>query len=397
MVRWLCWLAVAVMFVWPVRLQAEVIHLKNGDKMVGKVVRRDEQILVVEIGGVTLSIPVSQVLKVEGEKKEPTPTPVPAVPSSLQTPSTIHQFLETPSVSSQAASAEVTAASFPELPPLPVVLPPGRTFRVTGSAVRFRDGPGLDYDPIDTLIRGTLLMEVEEIEAWKHARTFDGLEGWMHKRYLEPLANIPVVVSADRLNLRDGPGQAYRVIQRLRRGDVLILLNEQGTWWRVQSPNLKVGWCSGEYLLKVESLDIIRPRLAEAEMDAVKVSRGVSPSGAGETLKLSTANNDFVLRGLTKIIALHREEEMLSRDGPLWSGRDLLKTETLADQNSLARAGFDRSIVRKYKGAHLLLVRGRREGGAWTYTLEGPASESIDYAMVVQQGESRGAVVRPSP
>jgi SH3-like domain-containing protein len=390
-------LVVVIVFVWPVRLEAEVIHLKNGDKVVGKVVKRDERILVVDVGGVTLNISLAEVLEVEGEKKEPAPTPTPVAPSLFQPPSMIDEPSETLRVAPPAVSGQVSAASFPELPLLPVVLPPGRTYRVTGSAVRFRDGPGLDYEVVDTLIRGTLLTSVEEVNNWTHARTFDGLEGWMDKKYLEPMANVPVVAVADRVNLRDGPGQAYRSVQRLRRGDVLILLDEQGTWWRVQSLNLKVGWCNSEYLLKVASLDVIRPRLVEADVDTVKISYSASSAGAAKTVKLTTINNDFVVRGLTNVLALHREEATLVRDGAVWSGPDLLKTDVLTDQAALARAGFDKSLVRKYKGANLLLIRGRKEAGAWTYTFQGPPTESIDYALVIQQGKNRGAVVRARP
>ncbi|MFH1739728.1 MAG: SH3 domain-containing protein, partial [bacterium] len=322
MIRWICWLAAAVVVVWPVRLQAEVIHLKSGDKVAGEIVKRDEQSLVVKVGGIELTIPLSEVSEVVGEQPKPTPTPIsiPVLSDPFQRPGDLQETIDLPSFPLPEASGQISAASFPELPLLPVVLPSGRTYRVKGSAVRFRDGPGLDYEVVDTLIRGTLLMAVQEVSDWVRAWTLDGLEGWMNKDYLEPLANIPVVVTVDRLNLRDGPGSAYRTIQRLRRGDVLILLNEQGDWWRVQSPTEKVGWCSGEYLVKVESLEIVRPRLAETHTASVRMDRSALPTGPGERLTLSTTDTDFVVRGLTKVIAFHRESNTLSKEAEGWTG-----------------------------------------------------------------------------
>ncbi|MFH1739333.1 MAG: hypothetical protein ABIH23_10035, partial [bacterium] len=65
----------------------------------------------------------------------------------------------------------------------------------------------------------------------------------------------------------------------------------------------------------------------------------------------------------------------------------------LPDQTALARVGFDKDIVAKYKGAYLFLVRGRPAGDTWTYTFESPAGQSIDFALVIQNGERRGGVV----
>ncbi len=401
MIRWCCSLILLSFLLFPGATPAEVIHLKSGDRIAADIVERTDEVLVVDIAGVTLKIPLDQIAEIEGEKEEPTPTPTPipsqgfsVEPQPEGDASAIMPSFE-PDFETAASDAEVDSATFPELPMLPVVLPPGRTFRVTGSAVRFRDGPGLDYEVLDALIRGTLLVRIDEVDRWAHARTFDGLEGWIHTKYLEPLDNIPVVVTVDRLNLRDGPRTDHRSIQRLRRGDVLILLNEQGEWWRVQSSRMKVGWCSAEYLVKVDSLDIVRPSLVPGGSGEVQISRAAADFGPGTEVTLSTIEDRFVVRGLTKVVAFHRDRRFLGDQDAPWAGRDLLRTEMVPDKAAMLRAGFDRSIAQKYEGATLLLVRGRKSGQTWSYTFEGPGDSAFDYALVVQEGPERGLVVQP--
>ncbi len=400
MIRRFCFVAVTFLLGWSVTIHAEIIHLKSGDKIAGDIVDRTDEVVVVDISGVTLKIPLEQIAEIEGEKKEPTPTPTPVPTLREFTQQVPEQDTATmpafePDFETAASDAEVDAATFPELPMLPIVLPPGRTYRVSGSAVRFRDGPSLDYDVLDALIRGTLLVKLEEVDDWAHAKTFDGLEGWMHTKYLDPLDNIPVVVKVDRLNLRDGPSTQHRSIQRLRRGDVLILLNEQGEWWRVQSSRMRVGWCSAEHLAKVESLEVIRPPLVPGGPADIQISISPSSLGGGDQVVISTIEERFIVRGLTNVVAFHKDPRFRDEESSPWAGRDLLRTEVLPDKAALLRTGFDRSLVNAYQGASLLLLRGRKSGNTWTYTFEGPPAGTVDYALIVQEGPERGMVVQP--
>ncbi len=398
MIRWICRLSMAIVIFGSQGVWSEVIHLKDGDRISGSIVKQNDREIVINVGGVEVTIPVSQVAEITGLQPTPTPTPAvsPSLPPFFQSTIDFESPLDAPSLPLPAVVGDVTSATVEDLPILPVVLPSGKTYQIKGSAVRFRDGPGLDYDVVDSLIRGTLLTSIETVADWVHARTIDGLEGWLHTDYLEPMANIPVIVRVDRLNLRDGPGTAYRTVQRLRQGDILMLLDEQGDWWRVQSSNARVGWCSKEHLTKVDSLETICPPLVEKPAGAVSLSRAALPMGTAQRLTLSTADERFVVRGLTKVIAFHRDASTLLNTD-LWSGSDLLRMEILPDQESMARSGFDPALVARYKGAHLFLVRGRKDGNTWNYSLDGPSSETIDYALVIQNGPERGGVVFATP
>lgn len=49
-----------------------------------------------------------------------------------------------------------------------------------------------------------------------------------------------VMVTGSVVNLRQGPGTGYMVVDRVQRGDTLIVLGEFGEWYRVHFPERSV-------------------------------------------------------------------------------------------------------------------------------------------------------------
>lgn len=53
-------------------------------------------------------------------------------------------------------------------------------------SVNFREGPGTSYDSIKVLMENTIVYFIEKNEdgKWFHVKTEDGLEGWVHNKYV---------------------------------------------------------------------------------------------------------------------------------------------------------------------------------------------------------------------
>ncbi|MGD8430362.1 MAG: TIGR04211 family SH3 domain-containing protein [Ectothiorhodospiraceae bacterium] len=51
------------------------------------------------------------------------------------------------------------------------------------------------------------------------------------------------------INLRTGPGNEYRILERLRTGAAVELLEESGDWARVRTADEQVGWVPTQYLI----------------------------------------------------------------------------------------------------------------------------------------------------
>lgn len=59
-------------------------------------------------------------------------------------------------------------------------------------------------------------------------------------------------VNATSLNIRSGPGTNYKKIGNLKRGYVIDTIDKCGIWYKVKYKN-SYGWCSGDFLLQVNS------------------------------------------------------------------------------------------------------------------------------------------------
>jgi uncharacterized protein YraI len=57
-------------------------------------------------------------------------------------------------------------------------------------------------------------------------------------------------VASPRANVRSGPGMQYRVIERLKRGESLDILEKKGGWVRIRLKGGKKGWIHGKLVSK---------------------------------------------------------------------------------------------------------------------------------------------------
>ncbi len=216
---------------------ADVVTLQNGKRIEGKILERNSERLLVEVEGLSVTIFLKDVADIsEGEAlTEPgdTDAVVPALSEPVQ--ETGVDTAEQPT-----ASAGNLKHNLPFLPMLPVVLPPGRSYEVSGSTLRLRRGPGTDYEVVENLRHGSLVSEIEKSSGWLHVRVPSGAVGWVAADYVKLLNNTPVLVNANRLNLREEPGRVYRSLARLRKGEVGLLLADNSAWSRVQPPSSAV-------------------------------------------------------------------------------------------------------------------------------------------------------------
>ena len=90
-----------------------------------------------------------------------------------------------PPTPAPAAGNETRTATAPRLP-LRVAAGEPRRFR-TVQYVNFRQGPGNDYPRIGSLDGGTEVNVVSESQGWLQIRLRSGKEGFVYRRFLEPV------------------------------------------------------------------------------------------------------------------------------------------------------------------------------------------------------------------
>ena len=119
--------------------------------------------------------------------------------------------------------------------------------RVTAnSGLNVRKGAGDGYPVIDTLPKGTPLKILGSSGKWYKISTFDGLTGWVFKKYTAAGAYATVTAKSG-LNVRKGPGTKYAKLNTLPKGTLVSIDSVKGNWAHITSPKPK-GYMSLNYL-----------------------------------------------------------------------------------------------------------------------------------------------------
>lgn len=364
----------------PLCGHGDAVTLHDGKQITGKVIERNDEKIVIEVEGFPVPIPLRDVLRVALDE-----------PSLADSPENVTTGELDHLLDVQTEAIPLTS-ELPFLPLLPVVIPPGRVFQVESVGLRIRRGPGQAYDAIDNLERGTMLEEIETDSGWLHGRLMDGTEGWVSLDHVEALAEVPVMVTADRLNMREGPGRYYKAVGRLYKGQLgkrFKQMEEDGGWSQIRMGRNRLGWVSTKYLIEVGNIEPLLPPLTLRTGDADSY---VKCKKIGETLEFEVSADDLLQAGIAKIVALVRDKTLPVEPETAWRGEDILSVETLDSAKQLEAAGFSRDVIGTALGAVILRVKGYREVPIWRYTLTGP-TRGVAYAFVTQTGPERGKVV----
>ena len=103
---------------------------------------------------------------------------------------------------------------------------------VNASALNFREGPSTSYKVIDTLKRGNIVQILEQGESWYKVK-YGGRTGYMYAKYLRVSSAEYGKVTAGILNVRKGPSTSYAVLGKLSRGDTVMITGKSGNWYKI--------------------------------------------------------------------------------------------------------------------------------------------------------------------
>jgi N-acetylmuramoyl-L-alanine amidase len=123
---------------------------------------------------------------------------------------------------------------------------------VKGSIVNIREGPGLTYAVTTQVKAGQALTVLEEKNNWFKVCVHKGLEGWINGDYVGEILK-KVTVTGSTVNLRQGPSTGYKQIGQVQSGQVLSVLAEKNSWYKVQISGLDEAWISGDYVAELKA------------------------------------------------------------------------------------------------------------------------------------------------
>lgn len=130
------------------------------------------------------------------------------------------------------------AGSFPVLPHIDVYV------CVIANTLNIRKGPDINSSKVTDrppAAFGAILRVYGETNGW--LKISESKEHWVSKTYTREVKRA--TVSADALNVRNGPATTFSKIGSLMKGEEIFIVNEEGNWCKI---SMDEKWVSKDYL-----------------------------------------------------------------------------------------------------------------------------------------------------
>ena len=152
---------------------------------------------------------------------------------------------------------------------------------VTSGSLNVRSSASTSSDVLTRLKKGNYVTLVSKIGDWWQVEYGDGSFGYCHEDYISVISSTEkaVKVSSGTLNVRSGPATSYSRIDKLVKGEDVLVLKESGSWSYVLYDGTKTGYVSSKYLASgttYSSVSLNVPSYKQADSRWANVTLGSS-------------------------------------------------------------------------------------------------------------------------
>ncbi len=138
---------------------------------------------------------------------------------------------------------------------------------VSCERLNVRAGIGENYRILTTAQRGDRFVALEERLGWLKLEATEKISCWVNKKYVERGADGFGLAKGDRIQLRATADQNHPPMGQLDKGDKVEILAEEGGWFKVRPPSGADCWAKKDYLKFVSSYDDEYRKRADKEAD----------------------------------------------------------------------------------------------------------------------------------
>ncbi len=138
---------------------------------------------------------------------------------------------------------------------------------ITSSSLKVRSGPSTGYDVITTINKGTTFTVLGKSGNWYYVELKNGTKGYASSEYIQKGSGYSTctVNASSSVNVRKGPGTTYEVVTTVKKGEVVTLLDDSGSWYKIKTAKGKEGYISGEYVKLGGSLNSNDPSVLKPD------------------------------------------------------------------------------------------------------------------------------------
>jgi SH3 domain protein len=166
---------------------------------------------------------------------------------------------------------------------------------VTENDVNLRAGYNQNFTSLKKLEKGDEVVVIDRYFSWYQVMLPSDVYSFVHRDYIDNEHKV----TANRLNVRAGPGSQYHILAKIKKGQEVKIISESGDWYKIISPSQASGWIHEDYLKKIANLD--STDIAEITTADNELSSGINEF---DDLKEDTADlQEEAYRRLPKIEA----------------------------------------------------------------------------------------------
>ena len=196
----------------------------------------------------------------------------------------------------------LTGAETPSEPTTPETPSETTTAMVNADVLNVRSGKGTDTSIVGTIRNGETVTVLDDSDAtWVKIKTSSGLEGYVHRDYLNFGSNTGggsstakyAQVTADVLNVRSGMGTEYSKIGSVSYGEIVEVLDDSNAGWaKIKTSSGLEGYVSKDYLGEVGENNVSN----SVTIPAGKTYYAASSSGYwySSNNSVATASNGYI-------------------------------------------------------------------------------------------------------
>ena len=196
----------------------------------------------------------------------------------------------------------LTGTETPSEPTTPETPSETTTATVNADVLNVRSGKGTDTSIVGTIRNGETVTVLDNSDAtWVNIKTSSGLEGYVHRDYLNFGSNAGggsstvkyAQVTADVLNVRSGMGTEYSKIGSVSYGEIVEVLDDSNAGWaKIKTSSGLEGYVSKDYLGEVGENNVSN----SVTIPAGKTYYAASSSGYwySSNNSVATASNGYI-------------------------------------------------------------------------------------------------------
>ena len=126
------------------------------------------------------------------------------------------------------------------------------TVNVSSGRLNVRSGQSTGSAVVASLNKGSYVTLISKSGSWWYVEYAKGKYGYSHADYIKQVSSsaATVQVSSGNLNVRSGAGTGYSIVDKLPKGETVVILSNSGGWSRILYHGVKTGYVSNQYLSK---------------------------------------------------------------------------------------------------------------------------------------------------